>query len=111
MGDTRQGELLKWLMSVKEEIKEDADLNFFKPPGEHRVVVTSKDVIDSEGKYYIRVFGGESHACESDGAGLFCAVTAKSVTPNYNTFNIKYECKVYTQDDCKGTGGMGSSIQ
>ena len=43
-------------------------LRFYPVPPEHRVVVTSTDVKAATGKYFVRLFGGESHAKVSDGA-------------------------------------------
>merc|ERR1711971_1390879 len=66
--DTHQQELQKWLISVRDEFKErpSVDLRFFRPPAEHRVMVTSQDVLKAAGQYYVRVFGGDSHARASD---------------------------------------------
>lgn len=95
-----QADLAKWLNSVTNIFKDIVALSFFRPPVEHRIVVTSNDVIRQTGKYYVRNFGGGSFACESNGADsngadLFCAITEKSVVPNYNMWNIDYECRVY----------------
>merc|ERR1719245_2798726 len=92
-------DVAKWLESVAiSVIGNNAAVSFFRPPPEHRVIVTSNDVRQLTGKYYVRNFGGASFATESDGANLYCAVTAKSVVPNYNLNNINLECRAYTKD-------------
>merc|ERR1712032_626839 len=81
-------DVTKWLESVaNSNVGNNAKLSFFRPPIEHRVIVTANDVKNFTGKYYVRNFGGSSFARESDGANLYCAVTAKSVVPNYNLSN------------------------
>merc|ERR1711957_755177 len=81
-------DLEKWLWSVAQEFNSDVALRFFRPPPEHRVVVTPGDVIRATGKYYVRNSGGSTFARESDGKGLYCAVTVNSVVPNYSNWNI-----------------------
>ncbi|CAK0813622.1 unnamed protein product [Prorocentrum cordatum] len=68
-----------------------AVLKFWKPPSEHRVLVTSADVRARTGKYYERVFGKGLYAMESDGIGLFAGVSKSSITPNINQRNIDLE--------------------
>ena len=52
------------------------------------MIVTASDVRGKLGRYLVRVFGGASHAEESDGANLYCGVSEKFVTPN-NQVTIK----------------------
>ena len=69
-------------------------LRFHALPPEHRVVVTPADVVAATGRYLVRVFDGGSgapHAKASDGAGLFCGVSATFVTPNLSIENLESE--------------------
>ena len=102
-----KGDLKKWVDSVIDELKRgeaaqaapDVTFAFFRQPLSHRVIATSSDVIEKTGKYYVRIFGGDSFARESDGAELFCCVTAKDIVPNYNLFNVRYESRTYAASD------------
>lgn len=92
----REG-LVTWLESVAEALPDGAKLRFHALAPEHRVVASAADVRARTGSYYVRVFGGGGSggfACESDGDGLFCAITDKYVTPNINLQNLHAE---YTQ--------------
>ena len=69
-------------------------LRFHLVPPEHRVVVTPADVVAATGRYLVRVFDGGSgapHAKASDGAGLYCGVSATFVTPNLSIENLESE--------------------
>ena len=90
-------DVTKFLESLRASTIGDVTLRFFAPPAEHRVVVTSADVkAATGGKYYTRVFGGgDVFASESDGAGLYCGVTAKFITPNLNEGNLSMEYVQY----------------
>ena len=69
-------------------------LRFHALPPEHRVVVTPADVVAATGRYLVRVFDGGSgapHAKASDGAGLYCGVSATFVTPNLSIENLESE--------------------
>jgi len=88
-------DLQKWLGSVADALPDGAILRFHKLPSEHRVMVTPSDVRRATGKYYVRVFGGDSFAKESDGSGLYCGVTEKFITPNINLNNISLEYLQY----------------
>ena len=90
-------DVAKFLESLRASTIGDVTLRFFAPPAEHRVVVTSADVkAATGGKYYTRVFGGgDVFASESDGAGLYCGVTAKFITPNLNEGNLSMEYVQY----------------
>ena len=73
-------------------------LNFVALPEEHRILVCAEDVRDKIGSYFTRCFMGASYAEDTDAAhaqGLFCAVTAKYVTPNINMRNILFEYSTY----------------
>ena len=89
-------DLGKWVKSVTDEFKgEEVKFAFFRQPHQHRVIATSSDVIQKTGGYYVRVFGGDAFARESDGKGVFCCVNETSIVPNYNEFNIRYESSTY----------------
>ena len=89
-------DLLAWLVSVNCNMG-PVTLRFHQVPPEHRVLVTSRDIIKATGRYYLRVFGEESYARASDGKGVSCGVTAKYITPNLNDNNIFLEYAPYKQ--------------
>lgn len=85
--------LSKWLSSVLVAFGADVALQFFHSPVEHLVLVSVNDVQSEVGTYYVRNFGGPHYAEESNGVDLFCAVKADRVVPNYNIWNIQFECR------------------
>lgn len=87
----------QWLRSLTQEFNGDVVLRFFRTPAEHRVVVTSADVLRETKAYFVRSFNGPSHAMASDDRSLFCSVQEKYITPNYNEWNILYECRPYLE--------------
>lgn len=90
----------------------DVVLRFHQLPAEHRTVVTSSDVRRRTGRYYVRNFGGSSHACESDGIGLYCAVGEKFITPNITISNLEVEYRSYGDappSGCPGRPGAPSA--
>ena len=95
LGDAFKEHLQRWLESVTTALPSGCTLRFHALPPEHRVLVTPADVKARTGRYYVRVFGGDSFAKTSDGEGLFCGVTEKFVTPNINMFNLNNEYVQY----------------
>ena len=97
---TLAADLAKFLGTVGAAMGDHAvTLRFHALPPEHRTVVTSADVAAATGKYYVRIFGGDHHAKVSDGAGLFCGVTDKFVTPNLNEANLLSEYVTYAEKE------------
>ena len=97
---TLAADLSKFLGTVGAAMGDHAvTLRFHALPPEHRTVVTSADVAAATGKYYVRIFGGDHHAKVSDGAGLFCGVTDKFVTPNLNEANLLSEYVTYAEKE------------
>ena len=97
---TLAADLSKFLGTVGAAMGDHAvTLRFHALPPEHRTVVTSADVAAATGKYYVRIFGGDHHAKASDGAGLFCGVTDKFVTPNLNEANLLSEYVTYAEKE------------
>jgi len=90
-------EVVKTIKAVHGE--QGAELRFWQPPPEHRVLVTSQEVKERTGRYYVRLFGKDAskgaHAIESDGADLFAGVSKTSITPNINANNIGMEYQTY----------------
>ena len=95
--DSLVGELARWLESATSAMPLGCKLRFHALPPEHRVLVTPADIKALTGKYYVRVFGGDTFAKESDGSGLFCAVAERFVTPNINNSNLETEYKQYAK--------------
>lgn len=93
--DRLKHEFVQVVESIQTAFPAGAVLRFLKPPVEHRVLVASQDVKDKTGKYYVRLFGQEAHAEESDGNGLFAGVSEKYITPNINMSNIELEYTPY----------------
>ena len=99
---TLAADLAKFLGTVGAAMGAHAvTLRFHALPPEHRTVVTSADVAAATGKYYVRIFGGDHHAKLSDGAGLFCGVTDKFVTPNLNEANLLSEYVTYAEKEAE----------
>ena len=96
---TLAADIAKFVGSVAAAMGEYAvTLRLHALPPEHRVVVTSADVAAATGKYCVRVFGGDDHAKLSDGAGLYCGVAEKFVTPNLSAANLESEYAPYGDD-------------
>lgn len=90
-------ELVKSIKAVHGE--HGAELRFWQTPPEHWVLVTSQEVRERTGKYYVRLFGTDAskdaHAIESDGEDLFAGVSENFIIPNINAKNISAEYHVY----------------
>ncbi|CAK0855145.1 unnamed protein product [Prorocentrum cordatum] len=95
--DRLKHEFIQVILSIQKAFPEGAVLRFLRLPVEHRVLVTSQDVKEKTGKYYVRLFGQghEAHAEESDGVGLFAGVSEKYVNPNINLSNLELEYTTY----------------
>ena len=92
---TLAADIAKFVGSVAAAMGEyGVTLRLHALPPEHRVVVTPADVVAATGRYLVRVFDGGSgapHAKASDGAGLYCGVSATFVTPNLSSENLESE--------------------
>ena len=105
LDDALKEHLKRWLESVTTALPSGCTLRFHALPPEHRVMVTPADVKARTGRYYVRVFGGDSFATTSDGNGMFCGVTEKFVTPNINLNNLNNEYVQYPKEASPHVGG------
>merc|ERR1712150_101000 len=93
--DRLKNEFTQVVESIQKAFPEGVVLRFLRLPVEHRVLVASQDVMDKTGNYYVRLFGQEAHAEESDGNDLFAGVSENYITPNINLSNIELEYTAY----------------
>lgn len=87
-----EGDLARWLKSLRQELDGDVVLHFVRLPEERRVLVTASDVMKRLGVYYMQDEHGGARVVP-EGSGLICAVSANGILSNYGPELVDLECR------------------